>query len=206
MKDKPENNNFSQIRQLLEDYSSRYFDDELRRYALNLLKTIRRKPLMEINRGKTEIWAASIIYVICRMNYLFDKEKDKYISTDELCVFFSVKKSTIGNKATQIETIYDIPLGDWRYTKPEIAEIFEFYVTPEGFIIPSSYVTGGEIIIEREENEDLARLIELEDEIRRLKEKELQEREARREETKRKIAEEKKERRNRNQLNLFDDV
>ena len=204
--DKSKNNNLSQIRQLLEDYCSRYLDEELRRYVLNLLKTIHRKPRMDINRGKPEIWAASIIYIICRSNFLFDKESDDYISADELCDFFSVKKSTIGNKATQIETVYDIPLGDRRYVKPEIAKIFEFYVTPEGFIIPSSYVSGGEIIIEREENEGLAGLRELEEGIRKRKKRELQEREARREERERKIAEEKKERRNRNQLNLFDDL
>lgn len=129
----------SQIELLLKEFCVKHLDAELNNYALNLFETISQESPQPAFRGKSEIWAASIIYVIARLNFLFDKESDNTISINELCSYFNVIKSTIGNKATQIERMYAISLGDIRYTKPDIAKSFELYMTPEGFILPASY-------------------------------------------------------------------
>jgi hypothetical protein len=42
--------------------------------------------------GKIEIWAASIIYTIARLNFLFDKANGVYITPDIICDFFNTKK------------------------------------------------------------------------------------------------------------------
>ena len=195
----------SQIKELLENFCLEYFDEQLKSYSLILFKTIKKKSLMNIYRGKSEIWAASIVYVIARLNFLFDKDSDNYISVDELCDFFNVKKTTVGNKASQIEKIHNITLGDKQFTKPEIAKSFEFYMTQEGFVIPSFMFSGKEIIIEAAEGDDLEELIRYEEERKISREKKLEEKKARRTEINRKIAEEKRKKRNAGQMNLFDD-
>lgn len=206
MKESSDKNIQSQIKHLLEGFCSKYLDSELQSYSLYLFETIIKKSLLNIYRGKSEIWAASIIYVIARLNFLFDKDRDNYISVNDLCDYFNVKKSTIGNKATQIEKMHNISLGDKKYTKPDIAKSFEFYMTPEGFIVPSSFVSGKEIKIEVAEGEDLEELKRFDEERKRAEKQRLEEKQARRTEINRKIAEEKRKKREAGQLNLFDDT
>lgn len=205
MKEVSNKNIQAQIKRLIEGFCSKYLDSELQKYSLNLFETITKKSYMNIYRGKSEIWAASIVYVIARLNFLFDKESDLFISVDELCSYFNVKKSTIGNKATQIEKIHNISIGDKKYTKPEIAQSFQFYMTPEGFIIPSMQGPK-KIIVEAAEGEELEELRRYEEERKRKQAEELEKKRARRAEINRKIAEEKRKKRNPNQLNLFDDL
>ncbi len=159
-----------QIKQLLENYCSEYLNPELRTFVIRLFETISQNPVMDINRGRTEIWAASIVYVIARLNFLMDKESANYISFDELCSFFNTKKSTIGNKATQIEINYGIEFADENYTLPAISNSFRMSVTPEGFIVPADFTVMIDTLSKEEEEElkrfkkerELARVQELE--------------------------------------------
>lgn len=160
-----------QIKTLIENYCSEYLNSELSVCVIRLFDTISQNPLMDINRGKTEIWAASIVYVVARLNFLLDKESDNYISFDELCNYFNTKKSTIGNKATQIEINYGIDFTDENYTIPEIADAFSMSVTPEGFIVPN-FLIG---TLSEEEEEELKRF---EEEKRLAKEQELERKKA----------------------------
>ena len=127
-------NNPLQIKELLNNYCSENFDLELKNFVLLLFDSIIQNPLMDISRGSPKIWAASIVYIIARLNFLFDDENEEFISYDELCDYFDVKKSTIGSKATLIEKTYGIVFADKNYTKPSIRKSFEFYSTPECFI------------------------------------------------------------------------
>ena len=206
MKELSNKNIQTQIKRLIEDFCSKHLDSELQNYSLNLFETITKKSFMNIYRGKSEIWAASIVYVIARLNFLFDKESDLFISVDELCSYFNVKKSTIGNKATQIEKMHNISIGDKKYTKPEIAQSFQFYMTPDGFVIPSFMPPKKEITVEAAEGEELEELKRYDEERKRKQEEELEKKRARRAEINRKIGEEKRKKRNPNQLNLFDDL
>ena len=126
------------IKEIIHDFCAKHLNEELESYALRLCDTIGRKRKLTITRGKKEIWAASIVYVIARLNFLFDKENEYYITTDTICNFFKTKKSTIGNKATQIEKACKLGLGAESYCSKHITDTFTFYQTPEGFIIPKN--------------------------------------------------------------------
>ncbi len=58
-----------EITTLVESFGKQHLDDELTGYALKLCDTLSRKRNLNIARGKKEIWAAAIIYVIARMNF-----------------------------------------------------------------------------------------------------------------------------------------
>ncbi len=93
---------------------------------------------LDITRGKKEIWAASIVYVIARFNFLFDKACNNFLTSDVICDFFNTKKTTTGNKATSIEKTLNIGIGDENYCTREIKETFSFVELPGGFIVPKN--------------------------------------------------------------------
>ncbi|MDH4205470.1 MAG: DUF6398 domain-containing protein, partial [Desulfobacteraceae bacterium] len=104
-----------------------------------------------IQRGRQEIWAAAIVYAMARINFLFDPTNEVYLTADEICDFFGTKKSTVGNKAGQIQKTCDVWTGDPEFSNPEIAEMFTLYETPEGFIIPASLLRDQEITFDSAE-------------------------------------------------------
>lgn len=107
-------------------------------FALKLCDRIARTRRLTIERGRTEIWAAAVIHVIARLNFLFDPENEIYITTDEICAFFGTKKSTVGTKAGLIQEACDIYFGDEEFSAPKICDLFRLYETGDGFLLPGS--------------------------------------------------------------------
>ena len=196
-----------EIQTMLNSFCEKYLNEELEGYAIRLCDEFSRKRKINIIRGKKEIWAASIIYVISRLNFLFDKKNENYITADIICDFFNAKKSAIGNKATQIERFCNLAIGAEGYCSKKIKDLFTFYQTPEGFIIPKSMIGDREIILEFVEGEEADEIERFTENQRRITEQKAKEKKERRTEINRKIAEKKKSKnRNENQLSLLDDL
>jgi len=196
-----------EIKTMLNSFCETYLNEELEGYTIRLCDELSRKRKINILRGKKEIWAASIIYIISRLNFLFDKGNENYITVDIICDFFSTNKSTIYNKATQIERVCNLAIGAEGYCSKEITDSFTFYQTPEGFITPKSMIGDREIIIEFVEDEEAEEIERFAENQRSIKEQKAKEKKERRVEINRQIAEKKKNKnRNKNQLSLFDDL
>jgi len=165
------NKHQKEIKKLIQEFCLAELDKEQNHFAIELLNFIITEPMLNIDRGKANIWAASIVYVIARLNFSFDRANDTYISYDQLCDFFGTKKSTIQNKATQIEQAYEITPGDEDFTKPEISEIFSIHITEEGFAIPASMINGKPIIFDILSPEEEAEFTRLEQEKQQEKQK-----------------------------------
>lgn len=143
--------------------------------------------------------------MIARLNFLFDREQEYFITTDTICEFFGTNKSTVGNKATQIEKICNLGLGVGGLCSPEITDMLTFVETPEGFILPKSSIQNHDIVIEFVEGEEAEELENYITKQKRCKEREDAEKKARRAEINRKISEDKKKKQQENQLSLFDE-
>lgn len=180
-----------EIKQLVRSFCDEYLNDEYESYALKLCDTLGRKRKIDMTKGRREIWAAAIIYVIARLNFLFDRASDHFITPETICDFFETVKSTTGNKATLIEKQCDLYIGAQGYCRPEITDMVTFYETPEGFIISKSMLKDKEIEIEFVDDEEFEQQT-----IEQRRKKELEERAA----MKRKQAEKHK---NDDQLGLF---
>ena len=152
------NESLNEIKELLRSFCEKHLNDELLGYAFKLCNTLGRKKQINLSHGRKEIWAASIIYAIARLNFLFDKKSSNYITADTICNFFSTHKSTVGNKATQIEDICNLVIGAEGYCSKHITDSLTFYKTPEGFIIPKSMIEDPEIVVEIAEGEDAKEL------------------------------------------------
>jgi len=184
-----------EIKELVVSFCVECLNEELQSYALKLCDTLNRKRKISITSGKKEIWAASIIYVIARLNFLFDSENELFLSADTICDFFGTKKSTVGNKATQIEKACSLGIGAEGFCSPEISDSVTLVELSNGLIIPKSMLPDFEIVYELADEEESREMEKFIAEQERLKEREAAEKKERRTEINRKIAEAKKKRR-----------
>ena len=193
-----------EIEALVVSFCVEHLNGDLQGYALRLCDTLGRKRKISIIRGKKEIWAASIIYAIARLNFLFDPENELFLSADTICDFFGTKKSTIGNKATQIEKACNIGIGAQGYCSPEISDALTLVELPNGLVIPKSMLPKPEIVVEFADKKEEREFQEYMAEQKRLKDQKTQEEKTRRAEINRKIARDKRKEQD-GQLSLFDD-
>ncbi len=194
----------NKIEEMIHTFCQKYLNEELEGYALKLCGTLARKKKIDINRGKVEIWAAGIVYVIARLNFLFDKENNPYIPVDTIGNFFNTKKSTTGNKASLIMDVCNLGIGAAGYSSKAISDMFTFYQTPEGFIIPKSMVERRIDTMGVAEGEDAEKLKLYVEEQERTKIRKEEERKARLAESRKKKAEEEEKSRDAHQLSMFD--
>jgi hypothetical protein len=195
-----------EIKELVLAFCEDHLNEELAVYALKLCETLDRKRKISITRGKKEIWAASIVYVIARLNFLFDPVSELSLTADTICDFFGAKKSTIGSKATHIEDVCNLGLGAEGFCSPEISDALTLVEMPNGLVIPKSMLPEFEVVYEFADEKETKELERFMAEKQRIKEREAAEKKARRAEINRKIAEEKKKKRREDeeQLVLFD--
>ncbi|MEE8432594.1 MAG: DUF6398 domain-containing protein [Candidatus Desulfatibia sp.] len=195
-----------EIKELVVSFCVEHLNEELKSYVLRLCDTLNRKRKISIASGKKEIWAASIIYVIARLNFLFDSENELFLSADTICNFFGTKKSTVGSKATQIETACNFGIGAEGFCSPEISDAMTLVELPNGFVIPKSMLPKPRIVVEFAEEQEEAEFQKYMAEQQRLKERKAAEKKARRTEINRKIAEDKtkKKKEQDKQISLFD--
>ena len=193
-----------EIKELVVSFCVKYLNEELQSYVLRLCDTLYRKRKISITSGKKEIWAASIIYAIARLNFLFDPQNELFLSADTICNFFGTKKSTIGNKATQIEKACNLGIGAEGFCSPEISDALTLVELPNGLVIPKSMLPKPEIVVEFADVKVERELQEYMAEQQRLKELEKAEKKGRRIEINQKIAEDKKKKEQGKQLSLFD--
>ncbi len=134
------NARLADIGRLIIGFCDRYLDEEYENFCMNLAIALSRKRKVDIRRGKSEQWAASIVYVIARLNFLYDKKNPVHVTVKDICDYFDVKKSTTGNKASQIEMLCDVNYGREEYCVEAIRDMFTFHETEDGFIVPKSLI------------------------------------------------------------------
>ena len=169
------NTKVMEIKNLLHDFCEEYLNPEIEGYCFKLCDILGRIRKINILRSKSEQWAASIIYVIARLNFLFDQKNEYHITADDICNYFDTKKSTTGNKATQIEQICNLSIGEEGYCSEEITDMFTYYETEDGFIISKSMLNS---LISKTQSDNYAdkntirELIEPEESIQERRQKE----------------------------------
>jgi len=124
-----------EVQALLEAFLREHLTPELAGYVRELWKQIGGKRTFVITGGKKEVWASAVIYVIARLNFLFDRSNPHYLSPDVICGFFGTKKSTVASKATQIEHACRIGMGQEGLCSPEISDSFTFLQFPNGLVV-----------------------------------------------------------------------
>jgi hypothetical protein len=101
-------NKKDQLIQMTSRFCQEYLDQEHENLCKKMIEKMARKRVVPFLAGKLEIWAASIIYAIGRMNFLFDKSFEPCSSPDEICDYFKASKSTVGQKAKVIHDLFKL--------------------------------------------------------------------------------------------------
>ena len=133
----------AQIKERIAEFGEMRLHDTYTGFALKLCDTIAGSDSLNIHRGRIDIWSAAIVYAIAHLNFLFSSETPNHLTPDELCNWFKVKTSTVGNKASAIRTALDLYYSDVRFCAPHVTRIFRFYEDKLGFIHHASELEPG---------------------------------------------------------------
>jgi len=129
-------NRLDEVRALLEAFGNKYLTQELTTYAIRLWEHLARKRNCDVTKGKKEIWASAVVCVIARLNFLFDKKNRNYLPMDKIWEYFGTKRGMVSVRATEIEKVCKISLGQEGLCSEEISDQFTFIQLPNGMVIP----------------------------------------------------------------------
>ncbi|MFC1643498.1 DUF6398 domain-containing protein [Chlamydiota bacterium] len=141
---------FEEVKKLLLDFSKIHLDNEITGYVFKLWEKLMRKRTLSIERGAKEVWAAAVVCVIARLNFLFDRDNNNYISAETVYTFFGVNKNTAGNKATMIQKECGLKMGGPGFCRKEITDMFTVVEFSNGFVLPKEFADeyfGRDIIV-----------------------------------------------------------
>lgn len=173
------NTKVMEIKNLLHNFCEVYLNPAIEGYCFKLCDTLGRKRKINILQSKSEQWAASIIYVIARLNFLFDPKNEYNLTAADICDYYDTRQSTTGKKATQIEQICNLSMGEEGYCPKEITDMFTYYETEDGFILSKSMLDSLMSKTQSINNADrntAKELPEHEESIEELRRKEIEER------------------------------
>lgn len=123
---------------LLDAFSQAHLTPELAGYVRKLWDQIGRKRKYVITGGAKEVWAAAVVYVIARLNFLFDSRSPNYLTANVISAFFGTKKTTVSARAADIEKACRIRMGQDGLCSPDIADALTFVKLPNGMVIPKN--------------------------------------------------------------------
>ncbi len=127
-----------EVKALLADFSEQHLAraPDLVGYIEKLWDQIGRKRNYVITGGTKEVWASAVVYVIARLNFLFDKASPNYLIAETICSHFGTKKGTVSARAAEIEKACRIRVGHEGLCSPEIADDLTFVQLSNGMVLP----------------------------------------------------------------------
>ncbi len=99
---------YEEISKLLIEYSEEYLNKEYEELCLHALEKLCRKRPSPLKSGRSNTWAAGIVYAIGSNNFIFDKSQPIHMTAKELAAPFGVAASTASSKAAQIKKMLKI--------------------------------------------------------------------------------------------------
>ena len=127
-----------EVAALLDAFIQAHLTPELGGYVRKLWQQIGRKRNYVITGGAKEVWAAAVVYVIARLNFLFDCHSSNYLTADAISSFFGTKKTTVSARAADIEKACRIRMGQEGLCSPDIADALTFVKLSNGMVIPKN--------------------------------------------------------------------
>lgn len=85
-----------------------HLDSEFAELAATLTAALARKRPSPLASGRPATWAAAILFVLARTNFLFDKTQTPLVAQAQLARACGVSARTASNKAREIENRMDI--------------------------------------------------------------------------------------------------
>lgn len=117
-----------------------HLNNEYQELTEKLIRKLARKRHVPFLSGKIEIWAAAVIYALGQINFLFDKSFQPYVTADEICNFFGMKKSSVSQKAKVIRDMLKLNYFNPEYLTQQMKDQnpLKDLVTIDGMVVPIS--------------------------------------------------------------------
>lgn len=117
-----------------------HVNSEYQELSEKLIRKLARKRHVPFLSGKIDIWAAAVIYALGQINFLFDKSFQPYVTADEICDFFNVKKSSVSQKAKVIRDMVKLNYFDPEFSTQLIRDQnpLKDLVMIDGIVVPIS--------------------------------------------------------------------
>lgn len=121
-------------------YCREHLDEEYEALCGKLIDKMARKRTVPFLTGQMEIWAASVIYALGQINFLFDKSFKPYATADDICNHFGVKKNTVSAKAGVIRDMFKMGYYDEQFSTEvgRQSNPLKDLVMIDGLIVPKS--------------------------------------------------------------------
>ena len=113
---------YMKIEPLITDYCDQWLNEDYKALCLRLLVKLCRKRPSPLLSGRANTWAAGIVYAIATNNFIFDKSQPIHHTADELCAPFGLAKSTVANKANEINRLCSISRLDPQWMLPHLID------------------------------------------------------------------------------------
>lgn len=127
---------FEEVAHHLTAFGGEHLDAELTGFTLELWARVCRRRDPACLRGKSTVWAAAVVHVISRLNFLHDRSQPVHLTMDTLCGSFGVSKKTVGPKATAIERGLGLhSYGEPGITRRSLLEQFTMLRNPNGMVL-----------------------------------------------------------------------
>jgi len=111
-----------QLLQLTGEFCDQHLDDDYKQLCEKVILKMKRKRQVPFLSGRVNTWAASIIYALGQINFLFDRSFEPYVSADDIANHFGLSKSTIGQKAKKIRDMFKMDYWDREFATRRMAE------------------------------------------------------------------------------------
>ena len=113
---------YAKIEPLITGYCDQCLNEDYKVLCLRLLEKLCRKRPSPLLSGRANTWAAGIVYAIATNNFIFDKSQPIHHTADELCAPFGLAKSTVANKANEINRLCSISRLDPQWMLPHLID------------------------------------------------------------------------------------
>lgn len=111
---------YERIVGLTDDVCGRQLNAEYRDLARAMAAALCRKRPSPLASGQPRTWAAGIVYVLGRINFLGDPSFPPCMTTADLCVAFGAGESTVHAKARVIEKALALAAFDPKWWLPSL--------------------------------------------------------------------------------------
>ncbi len=128
----------SQLIELTTTFCNLKINEEYAQLCEKLIKKLGRKKEVPFQIGKPEIWAATVVYTIGFINFLFDKTLVPHITIDVIKEYFGTKQSTIANKSRDLRKLLKLEQFNREFSTAYMIQEnpYDKYVMIDGFICP----------------------------------------------------------------------
>lgn len=111
---------YEMIVDLTDEFCKKHLDQEYAELARKLTAALARKRPTPLVSGSFESWACAIIYVLGKVNFLFDKSQTPHIRAEDLCSKFGVSTSNGSAKAKKIIDMFRICQMEPRWSRKSL--------------------------------------------------------------------------------------